>query len=124
MGPSTCAPTHETGVTTFGKQPHPPPLNPQDLLALQNQILQGIAWNLTVLTQQSQHDPDRRSKLNEFLRTQVIEFSHTSKSVEADDWLKDVARKLELVQCTPWEKTLYAVHQLKRTCNQHMGEIS
>uniref|UniRef100_J3KUG7 Reverse transcriptase domain-containing protein n=1 Tax=Oryza brachyantha TaxID=4533 RepID=J3KUG7_ORYBR len=106
--------SHEPRATTSRTPPPPPPppLNHQDLLALQTQILQSIAQNLAALNQ-PRHAPDGCSKLNEFLRTRPPELSHTSEPVEADDWLKDVARKLELVQCTLREKALYTAYQLE-----------
>nr|ABA98065.2 retrotransposon protein, putative, Ty3-gypsy subclass [Oryza sativa Japonica Group] len=66
-------------------------------------------------------------QLTDFLRSRPPEFSQTVEPVEADDWLKDVDRKLNLVQCTPVEKTLYASHKLRgpaadwweNYCNAH-----
>jgi hypothetical protein len=32
--------------------------------------------------------------------------------MEAKDWLKSIERKLEIAQCTDWEKVLFVAHQL------------
>ena len=57
---------------------------------------------------QGQHQP--RSKLSELQRTNPTIFSHTDKPLEADDWLRDIERKLVIAQCTDQEKVLYAPH--------------
>ena len=42
-------------------------------------------------------------------------FSHTDKPLEADDWLRDMERKLNIAQCTDQEKVLYAPHYFSGT---------
>ena len=42
-------------------------------------------------------------------------FSHTDKPLEADDWLRDMERKLNIAQCTDQEKVLYASHYFSGT---------
>jgi hypothetical protein len=32
--------------------------------------------------------------------------------MEAEDWLRSIEKKLEIAQCTDWEKVLFAMHQL------------
>nr|AAX93001.1 retrotransposon protein, putative, Ty3-gypsy sub-class [Oryza sativa Japonica Group]ABA91620.1 retrotransposon protein, putative, Ty3-gypsy subclass [Oryza sativa Japonica Group] len=90
----------------------------QHLMAVQIQILQGLAAAVAGYQHNAHgnghpHMGNNRSKLTDFLRSRPPEFSQTVEPVEADDWLKDVDRKLNLVQCTPVEKTLYASHQLR-----------
>jgi hypothetical protein len=48
-----------------------------------------------------------RSKLSELQKTNPTVFSHTDKPLEADDWLRDIERKLVIAQCTDREKVLY-----------------
>lgn len=90
-------------------------MDPQHIMAMQTQILQSIAQNLAALNPQHHPAPHHngRSKLTDFLRTHPPEFSQTTEPVEVDDWLKDVEWKLDLVQCSPREKALYAAHQLR-----------
>nr|AAM12303.1 putative polyprotein [Oryza sativa Japonica Group] len=114
--------------------PSPPHVenNMQHLMAVQTQILQGLATAIAGIQHNAHgnghpHTGNNRSKLTDFLRSRPPEFSQTVEPVEADDWLKDVERKLNLVQCTPVEKTLYASHQLRgpaadwweNYCNAH-----
>jgi hypothetical protein len=39
-------------------------------------------------------------------------FSHSSDPLDADDWLKTITKKLEIVQCTDREMALYAAGRL------------
>jgi hypothetical protein len=39
-------------------------------------------------------------------------FSHSSDPLDADDWLKTITKKLEIVQCTDREMVLYAARRL------------
>jgi hypothetical protein len=32
--------------------------------------------------------------------------------MDADDWLKTIEKKLQVIQCTNWERVLFAAHQL------------
>ncbi|XP_066162199.1 uncharacterized protein [Oryza sativa Japonica Group] len=104
----------------------------QHLMAVQTQILQGLATAIAGIQHNAHgnghpHMGNNRSKLTDFLRSRPPEFSQTVKPVEAGDWLKDVERKLNLVQCIPIEKTVYASHQLRgpaadwweNYCNAH-----
>jgi hypothetical protein len=34
--------------------------------------------------------------------------------MDADDWLKTIEKKLQVVQCTNWERVLFVAHQLVR----------
>lgn len=77
-------------------------------MAMQTQILQGMIQNIVVMQRQhtQEHQPHMvqdncRSRLNEFLRSRPPGFSQTTETIEANDWIKDVERKLNLVQCTP-----------------------
>src|SRR3954471_16706131 len=54
----------------------------------------------------------QHSKLSELQKTRPPTFSHTDKPLEAEDWLRDVERKLNIAQCSDPEKVLYAPHYL------------
>jgi hypothetical protein len=41
-----------------------------------------------------------------------LTFSHAMEPIVADDWLKSVEKKLQVVQCNSHEKMLLASHQL------------
>nr|AAX96624.1 retrotransposon protein, putative, Ty3-gypsy sub-class [Oryza sativa Japonica Group]ABA92970.1 retrotransposon protein, putative, Ty3-gypsy subclass [Oryza sativa Japonica Group] len=125
------AASHNSGEERIPSPPHVEN-NMQHLMAVQTQILQGLAAAIAGFQHNAHgnghpHMSNNRSKLTDFLRSRPPEFSQTVEPVEADDWLKDVDRKLNLVQCTPVEKTLYASHQLRgpaadwweNYCNAH-----
>nr|AAV43966.1 putative polyprotein [Oryza sativa Japonica Group] len=128
--------SHRTASHNSGEEriPSPPHVenNMQHLMAVQTQILQGLAAAIAGFQHNAHgnghpHMGNNRSKLTDFLRSRPPKFSQTVEPVEADDWLKDVDRKLNLVQCTPVEKTLYTSHQLRgpaadwweNYCNAH-----
>ena len=52
------------------------------------------------------------SKLSELQKTRPSTFAHTDSPLEADDWLRDIERKLIIAQCSDNEKVLYAPHYL------------
>jgi hypothetical protein len=57
--------------------------------------------------------PQPRDKLGEFQRTKPPTFSHSVKPMDADDWLKIIEKKLQVVQCNNCEKVLFTLHQLE-----------
>jgi hypothetical protein len=57
--------------------------------------------------------PQPRNKLGEFQRTKPPTFSHSIELMDADDWLKTIEKKLQVVQCNNREKILFASHQLE-----------
>jgi hypothetical protein len=61
---------------------------------------------------QPQVPPPPRDRLGDFQRTKPPTFSHAIHPMNADDWLKFVEKKLQVVQCNNHEKGLLASHQL------------
>jgi hypothetical protein len=53
-----------------------------------------------------------RDRLRDFQRTKPSTFSHAMEPMDADNWLKSVEKKLQVVQCNNYEKVLLACHQL------------
>jgi hypothetical protein len=107
-------------VNDVSRGNQPPPVDLHQILAMQTHIIQGMVQNIIAMQQQHTQErqphmvqDDGKSKLNDFLGSRPPEFSQTNEPIEADDWIKDMERKLNLVQCTPQEKTLYAAHQLR-----------
>ena len=76
----------------------PPPSNSSSIeqaLMMQTQLLQTISQN--VLNNPHQAPPiDKRS---EFMKGHPPIFSHTSKPLEANDWLRAVERQLDISHC-------------------------
>jgi hypothetical protein len=62
--------------------------------------------------QQPAPQPQQCDKLGEFQRTKPPTFSHSVEPVDANDWLKTIEKKLQVVQCTNRERVLFAAHQL------------
>jgi hypothetical protein len=67
---------------------------------------------LVNLHAQPQAPPLPRDKLGDFQRTKPPTFSYAMDPMDADDWLKSVEKKLQVVQCNNPEKVLLASHQL------------
>jgi hypothetical protein len=91
-----------------------PPLTLEQVLMMQAQMLQTMQQTM-VNMQNVQHQalpPSPRDKLGDFQRTKPPTFSHSVKPMDADDWLKTVEKKLQVVQCNNRERVLLASHQL------------
>jgi hypothetical protein len=56
--------------------------------------------------------PAPRDMLGDFQCTMPSTFSHAMKPMDADDWLKSIEKKLQVVQCNNCENMLLASHQL------------
>jgi hypothetical protein len=52
--------------------------------------------------------PPSDDKYAEFMKTEPPMFSSTTYPLEADDWIKTIEEKLNMVQCNDREKALYA----------------
>jgi hypothetical protein len=57
--------------------------------------------------------PQSHDKLGEFKGTKPPTFSHLVEPMDADDWLKRVEKKLQVMQCSNQERVLFASHQLE-----------
>jgi hypothetical protein len=55
--------------------------------------------------------PPLRDSLGDFQCTKPPTFSHAVEPMDADDWIKSVENKLQVVQCNNHEKVLLASHQ-------------
>jgi hypothetical protein len=92
--------------------PPPPPLTLEQVLAMQAQMLQTMQQTLVNLHAQPQAPQPLRDRLGDFQRTKPPIFSYVAEPMDADDWLKSVEKKLQVVQCKNHEKVLLASHQL------------
>jgi hypothetical protein len=61
---------------------------------------------------QSTPQPQQRDKLGEFQQTKPSIFCHSVEAMDADDWLKTIEKKLQVVQFTNKERVLFAAYQL------------
>jgi hypothetical protein len=89
-------------------------VNPEQLIATQNQLMQAVLQTLNnIQPNQQAHQqqappppPSHQSHLVEFLQTRPTTFSESKDPMEAEDWLKRVEKKLVIAQCTDREKVL------------------
>jgi hypothetical protein len=77
--------------------PPPPLLTLEQVLAMQAQMLQTMQQTLVNLHAQPQAPPPLRDRLGDFQRTKPPTFSYAVESMDADDWLKSVEKKLQVV---------------------------
>jgi hypothetical protein len=56
--------------------------------------------------------PPLRDRLGDFQCTKPPTFSHVVEPMDAEDWLKSIDKKLQVVQCNNHEMVLLASHQL------------
>jgi hypothetical protein len=89
-----------------------------------SEALMKLIQNLTNTVQQMQArqnqppqpipppPPPPRDRHKEFMSHHPPTFSHSSDALDADDWLKTITKKLEIVKCTDREMVLYASGRL------------
>jgi hypothetical protein len=89
----------------------PPPPTLEQVFIMQAQMLQTIQQTMANMQQALGHQPapqpQQRDKLGEFQRTKPPTFSHSIEPMDADDWLKTIEKKLQVVQCNNSEKVLF-----------------
>jgi hypothetical protein len=61
-------------------------------------------------SQQQVPQLQQRDRLGEFQWMKPPTFSHSIEPNDADDWLKTIEKKLQVIQCTNRERVLFAVH--------------
>jgi hypothetical protein len=95
----------------------PPPPTLEQVLIMQAQILQTMQQTIANMQQAQGHQavpqPQPRDKLGEFQRTKPPTFSHSVELMDADDWLKTIEKKMQVVQYNNREKVMFASHQLE-----------
>jgi hypothetical protein len=105
----------ENNVENNNQDANPPPLLPltlEQVLAMQAQMLQTMQQTMVNLHAQPQAPPPPTDRLGDFQRTKLPIFSYAVELMDADDWLKSIEKKLQVVQCNNHEKVLLASHQL------------
>jgi hypothetical protein len=110
-----CGDNNENNNNNANNPPPPPTL--EQVLIRQAQMLQTMKETMANMQQAQGHQPapqpQQRDKLGEFQQTKPPTFSHSLKPMDADDWLKAIEKKLQVVQCNNCEKVLFASHQLE-----------
>jgi hypothetical protein len=93
-----------------------PPPTLEQVLMMQAQMLQTMQQTM-VNMQNAQHQASPlslRDRLRDFQCTKPPTFSHSVEPMDADDWLKTVEKKLQVVRCNNRENVLLDSHQLTR----------
>jgi hypothetical protein len=100
-----------TGTSQDGDNaPNPPPFPPTlaDAIA-------ALVNATTLLAQNQNGNPGRRGRNNggeityvDFTDTRPSVFSKADEPLEADDWLRTIEQKFELLQCTEYHKLVFA----------------
>jgi hypothetical protein len=73
-------------------------------------MLQTMQQTLVNLHAQPQVPLPPRDRLRDFQRTKPSIFSYAVEPIDADDWLKSIEKKLQVVQYNNHEKVLVASH--------------
>jgi hypothetical protein len=81
------------------------------------QLIQNLTNNVQQMQAQQNQPPQPtplppRDRHKEFMSHNPPTFSHSSDPLDADDWLKTITKKLEIVQCTDREMVFYAAGRL------------
>jgi hypothetical protein len=102
-----------------GNAPPPPPHPPvslEQLLAIQNELMTLLIQNEACRGAERPQRPryhDMNTSYSEFLVTHPPLFSGGRDPHEADDWLRTIESKFNLLNCIEYQKTLYAAQQLR-----------
>jgi hypothetical protein len=93
-----------------------PPLTLEQVLMMQAEVLQTMQQTMVNMqnAQPQAPPPPPRDRLGHFQCTKPATFSHSVEPMDADDWLKTIEKKLQMVQCNNRERVLLASHQLTR----------
>jgi hypothetical protein len=75
-------------------------------------MLQTMQQMMVNLHAQPQAPPPPRDRLGDFWSTKLPIFSYVVELMDADEWLKSVKKKLQVVQCNNCWNVLLAYHQL------------
>nr|AAT85135.1 putative polyprotein [Oryza sativa Japonica Group] len=102
---------HTSGAS--GSSASPPPENPTvtQMMTMMMQQMQQHYHQMLQQAQQNQQSgppPSHLSKLLDFLRIQPPTFSSTTNPMEANDWLRAIEKKLNLLQCNDQEEVAFA----------------
>ena len=55
----------------------------------------------------------RKPRWGDFQKTNPPIFTSSDEPLDADDWLRDIERRLNTMECSDKERVLFATHQLQ-----------
>jgi hypothetical protein len=93
----------------------------EQFIAAQMTLLQCLTTSVQQIQQnqqdqqnpQHQNAPQARDKHRDFMSHHPPAFSHSVDTLDVDDWLKVISKKLDIMQCNDREKVLYASGRLE-----------
>jgi hypothetical protein len=116
---------HDGAVTSRGREdtPNPPPVPPtldEAIAALVNATTDNTRFLREMAGNQFQqhggraaHQGPRETTYLEFSETQPSLFIEAEEPLEADEWVRVMEQKFELIRCTETQKPLFAAQQLR-----------
>jgi hypothetical protein len=106
--------TRNRNINTENNNTANPPLTLEQVLMMQAQMLQTMQQTMINMQNAQPQAPPLlpTDRLGDFQCTKQPTFSHSVEPMDANDWLKTVEKKLQVVQCNNREKVLLASHQL------------
>ena len=78
----------------------------------EQEIQNKFLYSLLAQTEQRRDNGGRGVSLSDFQSTRPLPFASASEPMDAEDWLRDIERKLNTVGCTDEEKLRYAAYLL------------
>ena len=106
--------TAEISQRSAENNPPPSPQTLAEVLAQQAQILQMLAQNQMQQQQfQERQGQPQTASYSDFAGTHPPTFARAEDPLEADNWLRLMESKFDLLTCTETQKTLFAAHQLR-----------
>jgi hypothetical protein len=99
--------------------PAPAPVDLATMMYQQNRLLEALVTTITAQAQGNQGNPrpvvhhnGNDNIIADFHRLQPLKFGGSDNPIEADDWLREIEMKLEVVHADDMDKVLLAVQQL------------
>jgi len=101
--------------------PNPPTNNLVAVMAQQTRLLQAL-----VQDRQGCRDNARgpEARLSEFMKFRPPTFDHAEDPLEADDWLREINKKLDIIHARGIDRVLLAAHQLIGTAGEWWDNYS
>jgi hypothetical protein len=103
------------GTAPTSPPPPPPPVSIEQLLAMLNELMWVLMEKMAHRGGRQPHHQPVLDSYTRFLETHPPTFIEVSDVLKADNLLHITESKSGLLQCTEYEKTLYAAQQLRGT---------
>jgi hypothetical protein len=110
-----------------------PPLVPPNLAEAMVALVNATAENARLLREMAHHNqnapPGYRGRHNhrnkttyvDFTDTRPLVFTRADEPLEADDWLRTIEQKFDLMDCSEYQKSVFAAQQLRGAAGAWWG---